>query len=295
MHLHGLPHYFSKAVHHRHPESAVLYHTSSLDVWPSELADKPDRFITKIESCSAHTMTAGHDGCPGVVNKEHHHTFLRVTLAPTKDHPEDTVFVERVLTEQGRATHSVIPVAADVLSLDGGDTLHDHACMILEGSPSALIHGHHLKIDRTIHFSRCPDRQLSLYELATLLRFISAHGLRAVSIGLDTACETYSKWFSRATMSALAPVIMRGSFRELTPPKHEAGVQVEISMQRSVDAWLSSTFKTYPIEAVAAENLVRFAFLWLAPFFWLTGRRNVDEANERNERGRESEKDGADF
>lgn len=96
-------------------------------------------------------------------------------------------------------------------------------------------------------------------------------------------------------MSALAPVIMRGSFRELTPPKHEAGVQVEISMQRSVDAWLSSTFKTYPIEAVAAENLVRFAFLWLAPFFWLTGRRNVDEANERNERGRESEKDGADF
>lgn len=263
MHLlkHPLPHYFSKVVHHRHLEPAILYRTSSLDAWPSELVDKHDRFVDRVEACVAHTMTPGHDGgCPPSVDKEHYHMFLRVTLAPSEGHPEETIFVERVLTQQGGgATHSVIPLATDVASStasDDGDALHDHACVILEGSPSALVHAHHLKADRTTHFSGCPDRQLSLFELATVLRFVSAHGLRAMSLGMDTACETYSRWFCRASMGALS-VVMRGAFRQLTCPKGEAATQIEIATQRSVDAWLESTFETYPAQEVAAENLVR--------------------------------------
>lgn len=289
MHLlnHGVSHYFSKVVHHHHHDSPVLYHTSSLDAWPSELLDKPDRFVAKIESCSAHTMTPGHEGCPPVVDKEHNHTLLRVTVASSEDHPQETIFIERVLMERGRPTHSVIPVAADVASpfqspspspspststnalvdtatsstaMEKMDALHDHACVILEGSPSALLHTHHIYVDRTVHFDRCVDRRLSLYELATVLRFISIHGLRAVSIGVDTACETYSRWFSRATLSALAPLVMPGAFRQLTPRPGLEAAQIEIAMQTSVNAWLQSTFKEYPLEEVANASLVSFAF-----------------------------------
>ncbi|KAF8128154.1 hypothetical protein EV363DRAFT_1400648 [Boletus edulis] len=260
---HGLPHYFSKVVHHHHPEAHVLYHSSSLHVWPSELVDKADRFVEMIESCSAHTMTPGHDGCPPTVDKGHHHTFLRVTVAPSGDQPEEIIFVERVLKEGKSAPHSVIPIAADAESLPqevttswDGDTLYDQACVILEGSPSAVIHCDNVKVDRMVKFSGCPDRKLSLYELATVLQFISAHGLRAVSIGLDTACETYSKWFSRATLSMLSPVIMRSAFRRMTPDKGPAATEIEITLQRSVDAWLASTFKQYPLDDVASENHV---------------------------------------
>lgn len=257
----------------------MVYHSSALDVWPSELVNKPDKFVDKVEACSAHTTMAGRDGCPPVVDKEHHHTFLRVTLAASEGHPGETIFIERVLAEQGRATHSVIPVATDAdastatpsndAALYEGDTFHDHACIILQGSPSSLIHDHHIKIDREIEFSRCPDRQLSLYELATFLRFLSTRGLRAVSIGLDTACETYSKWFCRAAMCALAPVIMRCASRHFYPPKGPEAAQIEIAMQRSVDAWLKSTFEEYPLEEVAAENLVRL-FSLIRPCSWLT-------------------------
>ncbi|KAF8553463.1 hypothetical protein OG21DRAFT_1497669 [Imleria badia] len=263
--MHGVSHYFSKVVHHGHLEASIVYHSSALDVWPCELINKPDRFIDKIEACSAHTMTPGHDGCPPVVDKEHHHTFLRVTLAPSEGHPGETIFIERVLTEQDKATHSVIPVAPDADAATPndatpyeGDTFHDHACIILQGSPSTLIHDHHIKIDREIEFASCPDRQLSLYELATFLRFLSTRGLRAVSIGLDTACETYSKWFCRATMCALGEgLIMRCASRHFYPPKGPEAAQIEIAMQRSVDAWLRSTFEEYPLEEVAAENLAR--------------------------------------
>ena len=264
MHLlkHALPHYFSKVVHHRDLEPPILYHTSSLDVWPTELVDKSDRFVDRVEVCMAHTTTTGHDGCPPVVDKEHHHMFLRVTVAPSDDHPEETIFVERVLIQQGETPHSVIPVATDVTSPstdedeDKGDTLHDHACIILGTIPSSLAHVHHIKADREIHFSDCPDRHLSLFEFATLLRFISAHGLRAVSLGFDTACETYSRWFCRATFAALSAV-MRGAFRHWECPKGEAATRIEITTFRSVEAWLRSTFKAYPAQEVADENLVR--------------------------------------
>lgn len=263
----SLSQYFSKVVHHHHVENPILYHASSLDAWPNELVDRPDRFVDKVEACIAHTMTLGHDGCPPTVDKEHLHTFLRITLAPSEDHPEETIFVERVLTQQGGVTHSVIPIVADAIPLSAdaaaspivGDTLHDHACIILEGSPSALIYAHHLKADRITHFSGCPDRRLSLLEFATLLRFVSAHGLRAVSLGMDTACETYSRWFCRASMGALA-VVIRGAFRQLTPPKGEVATRIEQATQKSVDAWLRSTFKTYPAREVAAENLVSQSF-----------------------------------
>lgn len=262
MHLfnHHLSHYFSNVVHHIHLHHPILYHTSPLDAWPSELRDKPDRIVDKVESCCAHTMTPGHEGCPPVIDKEHYHTFLRVTLAPSKAHPEEIIFIERVLTRRDGATHSVIPVATDgmaVSSAGGGKvTFHDHACVILEGSPSALIHAHHLKADHDTHFLCCRERLLSLYELATLLRFVSAYGLHDVTASTETECEAYSRWFCRATMGALL-VVTQGAFWHLTPPKGGMADPVEIVIKKSVDAWLASTFKTYPVRAVAAENLVR--------------------------------------
>ena len=287
---HTLSRYFSNVVHHGHLEPSIFYHTSSLDAWPSELVDKPDRFVDKVEACFAHTMTPGLDGCPPIVDKEHHHTFLRIILVPSEDHPEETIFVERVLSQQDGATHSVIPVAMDAATASSGvrNTFHDHACIILEGSPSALIHAHHLKADRTTHVSDCRERRLSLFELATLLRFVSAHGLRAVSLGMDTECETYSRWFCRASMSALS-VVMRGASRQLTPPKVGVATCIEQATQKSVDAWLNSTFKAYPAREVGAENLVSSFF----PF--LSGSHNshlrgIDEAVERDERGGEREK-----
>lgn len=89
-------------------------------------------------------------------------------------------------------------------------------------------------------------------------------------------------------MGALA-VVMRGAFRQLTPPKGEGATRIEQATQKSVDAWLKSTFETYPARKVAAENLVSL-FLSVYPCPAAHGAMAVDEAVECDERGGTSEK-----
>jgi hypothetical protein len=85
-------------------------------------------------------------------------------------------------------------------------------------------------------------------------------------------------------------VVIRGAFRQLTCPKGEVATRIEIATQTSVDAWLESTFKTYPAQEVAAENLVRsFSFIRHILAWLMGGMHGTDEADERHERGGERE------
>lgn len=84
---------------------------------------------------------------------------------------------------------------------------------------------------------------------------------------------------------------MRGAFRHWECPKGEAATQIEITTFRSVDAWLQSTFKAYPAQEVADENLVRSSSSFIhACGSWVYG---TDKAVECDERGGEGEKVGA--
>jgi len=179
----------------------VVATNMSLDSWCQKSYTQSTRFVQKVEMCTA--LCVGGDGPWGSpLDKDHHHTLLRVFLAPKLSGPggsEDTLLVERVLSTGG-AYHSVTPIAE---TFSTGGTLfhpevHDRICVV-DGPSTALAH--HLEVERTLAFG---DRAITLSQFSQILGFVSRM-TKLVCDGGD--CRFQSRSFVFTCLAAMAPTL----------------------------------------------------------------------------------------
>ena len=183
----------------------VVATNMSLDSWCHQSHARSTRFIKKVEMCTA--LVAGEDALGAPLGKDHHHTLLRVFLAPTRRGPdasEDTLLIERVLSAGG-AYHSVTPIAE---TFPTGGTLfhpnvHDRICVIADGPSTSLAH--HLEVERTLTFGdRTSEPRITLAQFAQILAFVS-RTTKLIYDGGD--CRFQSRSFVFTCLAALAPTL----------------------------------------------------------------------------------------
>ncbi|KAI9455828.1 hypothetical protein HD554DRAFT_2317646 [Boletus coccyginus] len=173
----------------------------SLDSWCQKSYTQSTRFVQKVEMCTA--LCVGEYGAWGSpLDKDHHHTLLRVFLAPKlggSSGSEDTLLIERVLSTGGEY-HSVTPVAETFSS--GGTLLHpevhDRIC-IVDGPSTALAH--HLEVERTLMFG---DSAITLAHFSQILGFVS-QVTKLVCDGGD--CRFDSRSFVFTCLAAMTPTL----------------------------------------------------------------------------------------
>ncbi|KAG9318389.1 hypothetical protein JVU11DRAFT_480 [Chiua virens] len=187
--------------HLGHKATPAVATNMAIDSWCDQLSAQPAGFVKKVQVCTA--LTTGQDGCDTPGNKTHHHTLLRVILAPTSGNAsEDVLLIERVLSIDG-THHSVAPISQPPSK---GGTLdhpavHDHICIVSDGPSSALTP--HPEVERTLKFGRgSPSPYLALSEFVQVLRFVSRTTILA-RMGGD--CKYQSRSFAFTCLAALTP------------------------------------------------------------------------------------------
>lgn len=186
-----------------HKSTPVVATNMSLDSWCHQSHDQSTRLVRKVEMCTA--LSAGEDARGTPLDKYHHHTLLRVSLAPSRSGPgpsADTLLIERVLSTGG-AYHSVTPIG-EALSTSSAllyPDVHDRICIIVDGSSTTLAH--HLEVERTLAFSnRTSEPHITLTQLAQILAFVS-RTTKLMCEGGD--CRFQSRSFVFTCLVALAP------------------------------------------------------------------------------------------
>ncbi|KAI9573333.1 hypothetical protein HD554DRAFT_2060991 [Boletus coccyginus] len=214
---------------------------TSLDSWCQKSCTQSTSFVQRVEMCTALCGGEDHWGTP--VGKDHHHTLLRVFLAPQSNDPsapEDTLLIERVLSTLG-AYHSVTPVA-ETFSMDGTlfhPEVHDRVCAIVDGPSTALAR--HLEVERTLTFDDCA---ITLAQFAQILALVSRMPTELVCDGGN--CRFQSRSFTFTCLAALAPTL---------PPRN-VGERVSRRVGRGEEMVDDSVF-----ELGAAASLVQVPWL----------------------------------
>ncbi|KAF8557458.1 hypothetical protein OG21DRAFT_316270 [Imleria badia] len=220
----------------------------SLDAWCQSSPTQSTRLVQRVELCTA--LAAGQDAWGMPLSKNHHHTLLRVFLAPTRTDPSpnssaDTLLIERVLSTCGEH-HSVTPIT-QTFSTNGSlfhPDVHDRVCVITDGTSTALAR--HLVVERTLAFSDRPSEpRLCLAQLAQILSLVS-RTTKMICDGGD--CRFQARAFAFTCLAALAPSV---------PPKR-AGKGVGTRVECGGEVMEDSVFE------LSAE-----AFLGQVP--WLVG------------------------
>ena len=217
--------------------SPIAETNMSLASWCQEAATQTTRFVKKVEMCTA--LCAGEDAWGLPLGTNHHHTLLRISLAPNgSSRSADTLFIERILSTCGEH-HSVTPIS-DRLPDSGTlyhPDVHDRTCVLSNGwrlgkhtVASHLVVERTLAFDERVSVSRSSFRSssastsgpcLTLAQLAQILGLVG-RSTKLVCDGGD--CRFQSRAFAFTCMAALAP--------RVPPPKSAQGVGLGVGGER---------------------------------------------------------------